>query len=252
MAGIEKPLIAPREPNSLAQVGVSPLTAAGNLWLWQPQARVEQRFRLAPDAGLRAQLSLFQTSERNATADPAFLDSLEQARPGLEGRFELWKDFGEGRRLEFAPGFHTSQTHVGGRSLPSRIFSLDWMLRPLPSLDFSGTWFRGSNVAVLGSMRQGVVPSLGRSVQAQGGWAQLSWRTTSRLTFNVYGGQQDDRNRDLIRGLVAKNQTWAANFIYRLGPNVLASFEAYKIRTTYLGSGNRMVNHYDLALAYLF
>src|SRR5207248_5736340 len=31
-AGLEKPIFAPREPNSLAQVGVSPLTGAGNLW----------------------------------------------------------------------------------------------------------------------------------------------------------------------------------------------------------------------------
>ena len=43
--GQDKPLLAPREPNSLMQVGLSPLTGAGNLWLWQPQARVEQ---LAP------------------------------------------------------------------------------------------------------------------------------------------------------------------------------------------------------------
>ena len=35
--GQDKPIISPRDPNSLAQVGVSPLTAAGNLWLWQPQ-----------------------------------------------------------------------------------------------------------------------------------------------------------------------------------------------------------------------
>jgi hypothetical protein len=31
MAGIEKPIFNPREPSSLAQVGISPLTGAGNL-----------------------------------------------------------------------------------------------------------------------------------------------------------------------------------------------------------------------------
>ena len=34
MVGQDKPLIAPRDPDSLAQVAFSPLTAAGNLWLW--------------------------------------------------------------------------------------------------------------------------------------------------------------------------------------------------------------------------
>ena len=39
--------VAPREPNSLAQVGVSPLTGAGNLWLWTPQVRFEQGVQFA-------------------------------------------------------------------------------------------------------------------------------------------------------------------------------------------------------------
>ena len=60
MVGQDKPLIAPRDPFSLAQVGVSPFTAAGNLWLWSPQARVEQRFKFGDDTGLRAQLGLYE------------------------------------------------------------------------------------------------------------------------------------------------------------------------------------------------
>lgn len=51
MFGQDKPLISPRDPDSFAQVGYSPLTGAGNLWLWQPQARVEQRFSLERTAG---------------------------------------------------------------------------------------------------------------------------------------------------------------------------------------------------------
>jgi len=34
--GQDKPLISPREPSSLAQVGFSSLTGAGNLWNWEP------------------------------------------------------------------------------------------------------------------------------------------------------------------------------------------------------------------------
>jgi hypothetical protein len=40
LAGLEKPIFNPREPSSLAQVGISPLTGAGNLWLWLPQVRL--------------------------------------------------------------------------------------------------------------------------------------------------------------------------------------------------------------------
>ena len=50
MFGQAKPIISPRDPDSLAQVGVSPLTGAGNLWLWQPQVRVEQRVKFGNSA----------------------------------------------------------------------------------------------------------------------------------------------------------------------------------------------------------
>src|ERR1039457_6091862 len=61
--GQDKPIVAPREPTSLAQIGVSPLTGAGNLWLWAPQARVEQRFGFGEQAGLRAQVGVYVTNE---------------------------------------------------------------------------------------------------------------------------------------------------------------------------------------------
>ncbi len=36
-----------------------------------------------------------------------------------------------------------------------------------------------------------------------------------------YGGQQDDRNADLVTGFIAKNQAYFANAMYRLAPNVM-------------------------------
>ena len=69
--GQDKPLISPREPSSLAQVGISPLTAAGNLWDWQPQVRIEQRFALGESGGLRAQAGIYETSESYPGTLPA-------------------------------------------------------------------------------------------------------------------------------------------------------------------------------------
>jgi hypothetical protein len=254
MAGQDKPLISPREPDSLAQVGVSPLTAAGNPWLWQPQARIEQRFGLGDASGLRAQFALFQTSEANATSNPEYTSQVASARPGYEGRFEYWHKFGEDRRLQVAPGFHVSDTHVLGQSVPSRIFSVDWLFRPVAKLEFTGLFFQGENVAVMGSLRQGIAFRNERAytVRTAGGWMQLTFHATRRLAFHAYGGEQDDRNRDLFRGAVGLNRAYALNATYRLGSNVLAGAEASRVRTNYIGTGNRAVNHYDLALAYLF
>lgn len=254
-AGQDKPIMAPREPDSLAQVGVSPLTAAGNLWLWQPQVRVEHRFNFGDTAGLRAQVGVLQTSESTAGVPADQSSTLAQARPGFEGRFEFWGER-NGRRFEIAPSFHISNSQLLGQSVPSRIYSVDWLLRPFAKVDFTGQFIQGENMGVIGGLRQGIRIANGtvaRSVHGQGGWAQVTLRATPRWTFHLYGGQEDDRNSDLGGAGLGKNLTYAGNVMYRIGPNVLASFEASQVRSSYLGAiGTRLNPHYDLGLAYLF
>ena len=252
---LDKPIIAPREPDSLAHVGVSPLTWAGNLWLWQPQVRVEQRFALGSQAGLRAQAGIYETAESGTGVPQAYSSSLSGARPGYEGRFEFWSQLGESRRIEIAPGYHWSDSHVLGTSVPSRIFTLDWLIRPMSRIDFTGAFFSGKNVGVVGGLPQGIdfanrwAPE---AADAIGGWAQLKFHLTPRLTFNAYGGEEQDRNSYLSTGEISRNLSYAANIMYRFGSNVLGSFEASQTRTTYLNSGTRIFPHYDLGLAYLF
>jgi hypothetical protein len=253
--GLEKPLISPRDPDSLAQVGVSPLSGAGNLWLWSPQVRFEQKVPLG--AGLlRAQVAAIETTE-SVPGAPAtgYSAEYEDRRPGVEGRFEFSR--GTERRIEIAPGFHRSTTHYSGASIPSSVFSLDWFARPVAALDFKGAFFAGENVTPLGTggYRQGFALSGwgdAHAVHSRGGWAQLTVRATARLAFHVFSGAQDDRNSDLRAGSIARNMVYGANFFYRLAPNVIVSLESTQARTNYLGAGTLLNNHYDLALAYLF
>lgn len=260
----DKPLISFRDPDSLAQVGVSPLTGAGNLWLWVPQARFEQRLPFGDRAGLNAQIGVIQTNEAPTTVPPAFAATLERYRPGLEGRFEFFRRFEMDRRLEIAAGFHTSTTHVAGGSAPSRVFFTDWSVSPLPRIELKGFFFNGENVAHFGTggIRQGfwiTAPREVFSVHSRGGWTQLKLIATPRLSFHLQAGQHDDRDSDVRAGFsgstgggIGKNQAYGVNFFYKLSPNVIASFETMQIRTRYLSFGNRLNNHYDLALAYLF
>ena len=255
LVGQEKPIISAREPWSLAQVGVSAFTGSGNLWYWQPQARLEHRFRFGTGSGLRAQASIIQTNEGSTPLPAELSATLQRSRPGLEGRLEYWRGSADGARLEIAPGFHTSQTHVGGLSIPSRVYSIDWLLRPVRPVEFTGTYFAGENITPLGALRQGFTvysTSNIRGVHTQSGWAQVALKITPRWTLNLFSGQQDDRNSDLLRGNIGKNLQWGANTVYQLAPNFLVALEGTNIRTTYLGQGTRQVNHYDLAFAYLF
>jgi hypothetical protein len=213
---------------------------------------VEQRISLTEQAGLRAQFGVYGTSE-GGTGLTAEYPALAKTRPGYQGRVEFWAKSGS-RRIEIAPGFHISSTRVLGQSVPSRIVSLDWLIRPAARVDFTGTFFHGENVGVIGGLRQGVsvVGGQARAVQATGGWGQFTFRATQRVSFNVFGGQEDDRNRDLEPGGIGKNQGYGANIMYRLGSNILTSIESSQVRTTYLGSRTIMNPHYDLAFAYLF
>jgi hypothetical protein len=261
MVGQDKPLIAPRDPFSLAQVGVSPFTGAGNLWLWSPQAKVEERFKFGNASGLRAQLGVYemggtymsQTYTESTIYSSSSVDS--SAGPALEGRFEFWHKFGEHTRIELAPGFHTAQTTENGVSVPSRLFSFDWFANPWEKIEFTGAFYNGENIAGLGTIGPGYLvlgPELVRPVQAIGGWTQLAWLATPKLTFHLIAGQHNNQASEVSEGLIYKNQGYAANLVYRLAPNVLFSLEGMQVRTSYVGTGTRLNNHYDLGVAYLF
>ena len=252
--GQDKPIISPREPDSLAQVGISPLTNAGNLWDWQPQVRVEQRFGFGENSGLRAQAGVYQTEELDSNVPAQYANTLEHSRPGYEGRLAFWHKNGA-RRFEFAPGYHASTTHVAGTSVDSRIFSFDGLVKPAKFLEFTGAFFNGQNVSSLGALRQGfviVAPDLARPIHSIGGWGQLALFATDKLTFHAYGGQHWNRPSDLLPGTAQRNFVYAGNFIYRIAPNILGSFEVSQTRTSYLNQSIRLNNHYDMALAYLF
>jgi hypothetical protein len=257
MVGQDKPIFAPRNPDSLSQVGIAPLAGAGNLWFWEPQARFEQRFKMSEQLTLTAQAGVVQTSEFLANVPPAYAATLERYRPGAEARFELAYGSQSGPRIEIAPGFHYSATHVAGTSVPSDVFSLDWLVAPIDRIELTGAAYTGQDLAHfgLGAVRQGftiIGPQNALAIHAKGGWSQLTLRATNRLSFHLFGGINDGRNRDLLPGDIAYNHSYGGNFFYHLAPNVILSLEALQARTNYLGPGLRLSNHYDLAIAYLF
>ena len=256
LAGVEKPIFNPREPSSLAQVGISPLTGAGNLWLWMPQIRVEQDFSLGRQSGLRAALGVVQTREAGPYPGSNVAGTVEATRPGLEGRFEFLHKFDDERRLEIAPGFHVSTTQVNGFSVPAQVFPMDWFFNPVRRLEFSGAFYKGQNVALLGTgaIRQGFgfYTNSAEAIGSEGGWGQLTIHTFRRLDFHLFSGQQDDEKSDLSAGGIGRNLVWGGNLYFRIAPNVLLGPEISQTRTSYIGQGTRINNHYDLALGYLF
>jgi hypothetical protein len=216
---------------------------------------VEQRFHLDKNTTFRAQVGVFATREEYGYVPPAFASSFENVRPAAQGHFTLAHSFDDDRRIEIGTGFSASTSHVTDVPVPSRVFALDGFANPWRKLEFSGAFFRGSNLANLGGLGQGftivkyggVIP-----VHASGGWAQLSLLATPRLTFNFFGGEQDNRRRDLLYSGVSRNRSYAGNLMYRLAPNVIFSLETGQVRTDWVETGKRLGNYYDLGFAYLF
>src|SRR5579862_1919239 len=218
MAGVESPIFAPRQPASLAQVEFSPLAGAGNLWLWIPQVRLEQKLRFTDQSGIRAQVGAVQTSEVRPYQPSSAAPS--PVRPGVEGRFEFYHGSEDGPRIEIAPGFHISDTHIAGMSIPSNLFSLDWFTNPLRKLEFSGAFFSGQNPGPVGGLESFSILPTGMAipVHSKGGWGQLTILATQRLSFHIFSGLEDGRAADLGPYAIGRNWLYGGNIYYRLAP----------------------------------
>jgi len=248
---VDKPIFSPREPETLAQLGVSALANSGNLWLWQPQLRYEERVKLGGNTTLTARAGVYQTNETFAAVPARFESSLSPSRPALQGRVEL-----KHGRFEIAPGFHRSVSRVAAANVDSYAASIDWLVPFGERVDWIGFAWKGQNLTGLGvsGLRQpftfrGDQPF---AVRGHGGWTQGTLRATSRLSLHFLGGMHDDVNRDLLDNGIARNLSYGANAWYRVGPNVILGLEALQIRTRYRQSGVRLINRYDLAVGYLF
>ena len=251
---VAKPILSPRDPDSLSQLGIPLLANSGNLWLWQPQIRYEERFKFTESTGLRARLGVYQTAETPASVPIG--TKLSPSRAAFQGRFELFHNTRSGRRFELAPGFHLSRSRVSGVEVPSYAASVDWLVPLAPRLDWTGFAFTGENLTGLGiaGLHQAFIIRQGSAfpVRGKGGWTQMTLHAAPRLDLNLIAGLQDDVNRDLPDNGIARNFSYAANLRFHLAPKVLLGPEIMQIRTTYRQSGIQLMNRYDLALGYLF
>ncbi len=252
--GQDKTLIAPFAPESFARVGIPPLSGAGNLWLWRPQIRYEERVPLTQFTQLKLQGSLFQTDESSALGYPSGTTYIEPSRPAFQARVELAHQWSDTSKFSAGIAAHESYSHVAGQSIPSRVISADFLYRPVRILEITGTIFHGENFSNVGGIPPGI-SLLGQAIipiHGSAGWMQISVPVTTRLTFNLYGGRQLNRAQDLTPYDISRTLDYAGNALYRLGPNVVLGFEGSREEAEYLNRQAFAGNRYDATVAYLF
>jgi hypothetical protein len=255
IVGQDKSLIAPLQPTSFARVGIPPLSGAGNLWLWRPQIRYEERIPLATNTQAVLQLGLVQTDERYSLGYLPTDVPIETSRPGIQARVELRHQWQDELRVAAGLGFHSSESHILGRSINSRVISGDILLKPLRKVEFTGTFFHGENFANIGGGPPGITITdqyVPIPIHGTGGWMQVAFPVTNRLTFDLYGGRQLNDKQDLVSPAILRTFTYAGNALYHLSPNVIVGLEASQERLEYLDLHQRLTNRYDASVAYLF
>jgi hypothetical protein len=254
--GQDKSLIAPLQPTSYAWVGIPPLSGAGNLWLWRPQVRYEERIHISKATQATLQAAILETDE--SYTSPSYVPStvyVQPGRPAIQARIALQHHWTDETQFAIGVGAHASETHLLGHSVPSRVVSVDALYRPLQKVELSGTLFYGENFANLGGEPPGVTvekDGVVIPVHGAGGWIQLALPLTQRLTFNTYVGRQANDSQDIYEGGIFRTLTYAGNMLYRVAPNVVIGFEASRNRIDQYDAYSLRTNRYDATIAYLF
>jgi len=253
--GQDKSILSPFQPDSYARVGTPPAAGAGNLWLWRPQVTYEERIPLTERTTLALQASLFETNEYYTVASlPTGSDPI-RPRPAVQAHARIRRTWSDNSRFEAGFGADSSTSHVLGQSVPSRLVSADFLIKPAAWIQISGTLITGKNFANLGGVPGGVslVNNDVRAVRGSAGWAQLAFPVTSRLTFNVYGGVQANNPQDLTPYAPLRTHLIASNVMYRIAPNVVLSFEGAQYHLDEYWNGFVFpTTRYDATVAYLF
>lgn len=261
--GQEAPIIAPRNPTSLASVWYPALSGAGNLWQWRPQVIVERRFAAGEKSELIAQGSLLPPF------GDAIGDGTNPATPSYEARFAWRRELDAERAAEIGAGVHYNRRSFDfGRAVNGYVVAADWIVPLGEHLEVSGEAYHGRAIGLgeqSGARLDRVYAFNGpignratrvRGVESSGGWMQLSVRPRADLEFNFAYGHEDPNNGDLIFGSLdgvarLRNQAGSINTIYQLRSNFLVSLEYRRLRTDYAG-GRQTNNHYNLGVAYVF
>ena len=254
IVGQDKSLMAPLQPTSFVWVGIPPLSGAGNLWLWRPQVRYEERVPFSTNTRAVLQAAVLETDESYTAPYLPASAEVYSGRPALEARFAFEHQWSDDTRMAIGIGGHASESHILGESIPSTVLSMDGLYKPLSKLELSGTIFHGENFADLGGDPPGVTLR-GQTVipiRGSGGWIQVALPLTNRLTFDIYGGRQLNNRDDLDSYEVYRTLTYASNVLYRISPNVIIGFEGSRNDIENFNMHRLLTNRYDATVAYLF
>jgi hypothetical protein len=275
VGGLDTPLFSPLSPTSYMTVAEPALSAAGNLWTWTPQVRVEHRFEFEP-AQLKVEAGLLDPISVGAVMN----NYLRAPTPGESSRQPAYAlRLSAGNKNEERPlvvgvgGFYSPQQFPYGYVVHNWTSTLDWQIGLTRKAELTGEFFTGKGMEGFGGVSLGLaqpvnynnyvymtLPELD-TLTGIGGWGQFKYRVNTRSEFNAAGGY-GGLNSTGLRGLSAtspnfatipaRNQTFLANYILRPRSDLLFSVEYRHLRTFNVTGAPNTADIVGLAAGFLF
>lgn len=244
--GQDHVLLAPRDPTSLAGFAFPLLFRSGNLYLRAPHARVEYSVatgvRIA--GGVVAPVGGDLVGEDYRFVPPA-LGGERSERPGLQARIEFGSADPEAvRRASIGVAGHYGWERRASGLARGWAAAIDFGARR-DVFGVAGELFAGDNADAFGG-------AAGLDARARGGWAELQFIPSDRVSFHAGAGLDDldDPRRALL--VRRRNRSAYGNVILSVTPELQTSLEYRWLATTPLGAAERDNHHFDWVFVYKF
>lgn len=273
IAGQDSLFISPLSPTSFASLATPTFAAAGNLWGWTPQIRVEHRIDLSDRQSITVQAGILDNLTWQPPMDPYLRTptSGEQSGQPAFGARTAWSHSVFGRPLSIAAaGYYGRQNWGWDRYVDAWAGMTDWQIPIASRLTLSGEFYRGRGVGGLGggidrAVLLGPTPFTGavpiRALDAAGGWSQLKLQLSTKIEVNGVFAQDNAYSND-VRGfafdadnfatILGRNRGMLGNIIFRPRSDLLFSAEFRRLRSYPVYSGSIMTNQVNLAMGVLF
>lgn len=229
LVGQESPLIAGLNPVSPAAIGSPGFAAAGNLWLWLPQARLGWQTTGSMRLGVQGAV-LAPTSGDPAGAFDTDNDLAERSqRPFIQARASAaWGEFE--LRGEIGCGVHQGWLVPVTTTLASFAVACDALVPLTTTIELRGEFFSGQALRGLGGGGIGQNFTAGNNpLETTGGWAQLNVRPLHPLRLGAGCGMDHPASAPARR----RNDACATYVMIRPAGPLFVGGEYRIIRTEY-------------------
>ncbi len=273
VAGQDEPFFSPLSPTSLASLALPAFSYSGNLWVWTPQVRVEQRIASSEASILTLQAGILDplTGETPYSQFYRRPEAGERSRQPAYASRVAWSRKVWGQPISFGVGGYYARQNWGfDRTVDAWAGTADWTVPLGPRLSLTGEFYRGRGLGGLGGGTGRSVLFSGDPTNPQtlvlglntvGGWSQLKFMATPKLEFNTAFGEDLPFSRDLERfaegtsyvySTIGENQSGFFNMIYRARSNLLFGAEYRRLWTAQAYIPKLTADQVNLSVGVLF